>query len=226
MLATIAVLATACGSDTSTGSDVADGFIVIDSNGSQLCGALLESYPPQCGDPIVRLGDLVPDAVVALQSPDDASLAPVQWTDYVLGVSGSIDDEVMTGVQLTDPVAEGASDGLIVRVADLGITVDLPVAFPIDITNATDATQPLTFTSGQRAEVTLSQDGEELYRWSSGFGFTAAIEERFLEAGERFGTVITDDPIDLPPGEYDAKAWVTATEAINVVVEWVVTIDG
>ena len=215
----------ACGSDDA-GSDTADGFVVIDSSGSQLCASLLESYPPQCGEPIVRLGDLIPESVVALQTPDDASLAAVQWTDYVLGVEGTIDDGVMTDVTLTDPVAEGSSAGLVVRVADLGIVAGEPVTFPIDIRNATDTTQPLTFTSGQRAEVTLSQDGVEVYRWSDGFGFTQAIEERSLEAGQLFGAVITDDPIDLPPGTYDAKAWITATEAADVVVEWTTSIEG
>lgn len=229
VISALMLILAGCGADDADSGDDGDemtGFIVIDAAGSHLCSVLLESYPPQCGDVIVDLGDLIPEAVVALQSPDDPTLAAVQWTDYVLGVTGSVEGDVMTGVTLTDPVAEASSGGIVVRVADLGITRSQPVTFPIDIRNATDTPLPLTFTSGQRAEITLSRDGVEVYRWSEGYAFSQAIEERTLEAGQLFGTTVTDDPIDLPAGEYDAKAWITAGEAIDVVVEWRTTIEG
>jgi hypothetical protein len=38
--------------------------------------------------------------------------------------------------------------------------------------------------------------------------------------------MLTAEPIDLPPGEYTASAWVTATEASNIILEWQITISG
>ncbi|MGI9667689.1 MAG: hypothetical protein ACR2N2_11455, partial [Acidimicrobiia bacterium] len=86
----LALVAAACGSDSANSDDELRGSVVIDESGTHLCGSLLESYPPQCGDVIVRLGDLQPDTVVALQSPSDPSLAAVSWTDYAVGVTGDV----------------------------------------------------------------------------------------------------------------------------------------
>lgn len=220
------VLASACGSGDS-GSDVtsASGSIFIDSTGSRACESMLESYPPQCGEPSVKLLDLNPDAVVALVSPDDPSLAPVSWTDYTAGVEGDPGDNGLSNVVLTDPVYVNTSEGLALRTADLGIAIGEATVWPFDLTNGTDAEMTLTFTSGQRMELTLHDDSGEVYRWSDEMMFTQAIEEVALSAGATFPYVLRGEPIDLPPGDYAAKAWVTALEASGVVLGWQVTIS-
>lgn len=186
---------------------------------------MLESYPPQCGEPSVKLLDLNPDAVVALVSPDDPSLAPVSWTDYTAGVEGDPGDNGLSNVVLTDPVYVNTSEGLALRTADLGIAIGEATVWPFDLTNGTDAEMTLTFTSGQRMELTLHDDSGEVYRWSDEMMFTQAIEEVALSAGATFPYVLRGEPIDLPPGDYAAKAWVTALEASGVVLGWQVTIS-
>lgn len=226
-IVTAVLLLAACGggepvSDTET----VGGFIFIDSTGSHVCESMMESYPPQCGGPNVKLLDLDPDAVVALMSPDDPASAPVSWTDYRAGVEGVAEENGLSDVVLTDPVYRSGSGGLVLRTADLGITVGEPPLWPFDLTNGTDADITLTFTSGQRMDLTLSDDGGEVYRWSGDMMFTQAIEEATLPAGATFPYMLASEPIDLPPGTYTATAWVTALEAADVVLEWQITVSG
>jgi len=219
-------LASACGGgDSASDVTTASGSIFIDSTGSRVCESMMESYPPQCGEPSVKLLDLNPEAVVALMSPDDPSLAPVSWTDYTAGVEGDPGGDGLSNVDLTDPVYVNSSEGLALRTADLGIVIGEATVWPFDVTNGSDAEMALTFTSGQRIELTLHDDSGEVYRWSDGMMFTQAIEEVALLAGATFPYVLRGEPIDLPHGDYTAEAWVTALEASSVVLEWQVTIS-
>jgi hypothetical protein len=221
------ILLAACGGgDAASDSETVSGFIFIDSTGSHVCESMMESYPPQCGGPNVKLLNLDPEAVVALMSPDDPTSAPVSWTDYRAGVEGVPEENGLSEVVLTDPVHRSGSDGLVLRTADLGIRVGEPAVWPFDLTNGTDADITLTFTSGQRMDLTLSDDGGEVYRWSGDMMFTQAIEEATLPAGATFPYLLAAEPIDLPRGTYTAKAWVTALEATDVVLEWQITISG
>jgi len=212
----LGLILAACGQTTDSGSQTEfTGIILNNSNGSQLCGALAESFPPQCGEPIIELGDLRLDDVVALQSADATS-----WTDYVAGVGGDEEDGVLTSVVLTDPVIANTAEGFVLRIADLGIISGAPIVLPIDVQNTTDEDVALTFTSGQRVELTLSRNGEEKYRWSATASFIQSIEEAVLPAGETFGRTLVTTPVDLPPGTYTAQAWITAAESSDLVVEW------
>jgi hypothetical protein len=221
------LLLSACGSaDSGTATEEMTGFIFIDSAGSHVCGTRLESYPPQCGEPSAKLLDLDPGTVVALTSPKDPTLAPVSWTDYGTTVSGERSSNELVQVRLVDPVHEAHSDGLVLRVADLGIATNEPVIWPIDLTNLTDKDLTLVFSDGQRIEITLSDGSGEVYRWSDGVFFTQAIEEFDLPAGATFPWVVRGEPTGLSPGTYTAKAWVTAPEAEDVVVTWTVEVTG
>ncbi len=192
----------------------------MDSNGSHICQTQLESYPPQCGEPSIDLLDLRPDSVVALMSPNDPSLAPVLWTDYQATVTGKTHESGLLEVDVADPVHEGYSAGLILRVADLGMAVQDPVIWPFDLANRTANDLVLTFADGQRIELTLSDDSGEVYRWSDGMLFTQAIEEYSLAAGAVFPFILQGEATGLPAGTYIAKAWVTAPEVSDIVVSW------
>jgi hypothetical protein len=187
---------------------------------------MLESYPPQCGEPSVQLLDLEPESVVALMSPADQPVARFSWTEYVLGVEGTSDTNGLSGVVLTDPVYSSEGEGITLRTADLGIVVGEPAIWPFDLTNNTDQDITLTFTSGQRMDLTLSDDSGEVYRWSGDMFFTQIIEEVLLPAGGTFPYVLTAEPIDIPPGSYTAAAWVTALETADVILEWQVSVSG
>ena len=221
----MAFISASCASDDAGSGADYRGFIFIDGAGSQLCGSLAESFPPQCGDPIVGLADLQPDSVVALQSPGDPALAAVSWTDYVAGVAGDEEDGVLSNVTLTDPVATGSSAGLLVRVADLGFVAEEPFTLPIDARNVTDEPMTFTFGSGQRVELTLSDETGEVYRWSADMFFTQAIESVDLPAGAVFGATLTGELTGVAPGTYQASAWITAIEARDVVVVWETTVE-
>jgi hypothetical protein len=57
----------------------------------RLCHALAESFPPQCGGPSLRVEGLELTEVPDLTTSDD-----VGWTDYVLQLSGVVEDETLT----------------------------------------------------------------------------------------------------------------------------------
>jgi hypothetical protein len=222
----LVILLSACASeDSSAKTEMGSGYIFFDSTGSRICESILESHPPQCGDPSVKLHDLAPGSVVALMPSTDPASDPVSWTEYWTTVEGTPSNDGLTDVLIADPIYLSRSDRLVLRVADLGITTDEPVTWPFDLTNATDTDVALTFTDGQRIELTLSDDSGEVYRWSDGMFFVQAIAEVGLPAGATFPYVVTADPIDLSPGAYTAEAWVTAEEANDVVVTWTVTVE-
>jgi len=56
------------------------GFFLATGDEAQLCSAALESYPPQCGGPAVRITGKVPaDVLDALESTTDPALAQATW---------------------------------------------------------------------------------------------------------------------------------------------------
>jgi len=61
------------------------GFYVEAQAEPRLCSALLESYPPQCGEPSLRL-----DGEVELHGPTEAN--GVTWTDQEMSVLGDVRD--------------------------------------------------------------------------------------------------------------------------------------
>ena len=223
----LVLVVVACGGgDPGSGTESASGFIFIDPTDSHICESMLESYPPQCGEPSVHLHDLDPSDVVALMSPEGQQVAPFFWTDYVAGVEGSSGTSGLSDVVVTDPVHVSGREGLVLRTADLGIVVGEPVMWPFDLTNGTDTDTTLTFSSGQGMELTLSDGSGEVYRWSSDMMFSQAIEEVGLPAGATHPFVLRSEPIDLPPGEYTATAWVTASEASSIVLTWTTTVSS
>jgi hypothetical protein len=203
----------------------AAGALFIETDGTKLCSAVAESYPPQCGGDVVFLLDLQPNSVVALTSPTDPTFAPVTWTEYTLRVSGVETDAGLTSVELVDPVYTSTGDGLLLRVTDTGVKLDEPVVFPMDLTNITDAASDLTFFSGQRSEVVFENGTGEAYRWSTDMMFTQSVDTVILEAGATVPYILTGEPVDLQPGNYTARAWVTADGAQNLVVTWTVTVE-
>ena len=203
----------------------AAGALFIETDGTKLCSAIAESYPPQCGGDRVFLLDLRPNSVVALTSPSDPTFAPVTWTDYTLRVTGVDTGNGLSFVELVDPVYSTTGDGLLVRIADVGVKLGNPVVFPMDLTNVSDTAADLTFFNSQRAEVVFDDGSNEVYRWSADMMFAQSIETITLEAGATVPYILTGEPIDLPPGDYTARAWVTADGAQNLVVTWTVTVE-
>jgi hypothetical protein len=66
------------------------GFLIATESGAQLCGIVLESYPPQCGGPTLALTGEVPQEVLdGLDTTAEADLAKAWWGWVV--VTGEVD---------------------------------------------------------------------------------------------------------------------------------------
>ncbi|MEQ8719063.1 MAG: hypothetical protein RIE08_15750 [Acidimicrobiales bacterium] len=68
------------------------GFILDDATGTYLCGALAESYPPQCGAGAIELQGFALEMVAAPFTVADG----VTWTDTPVSVFGVVVNGVMT----------------------------------------------------------------------------------------------------------------------------------
>lgn len=102
-------------------------------------------------------------------------------------------------------------------VVELTAAPDPPVAgegvsWSFAITNTSEDPLTLTFPSGQRADVVLTDDGGEVYRWSEGRAFSQALEELTIDVDETV-TFELDGTIDVGPGTYELVAALTADPA-------------
>ncbi len=177
-----------------------------------LASALLESYPPQAGGATLPVSGLDLGSLVGLSSTaGEADMAAVTWSDYWVVLEGVIEDGVLE-VQGAPRVAEITSEDVRLRFSPVSepLTAGATVWWAFDVQNVGSEPLDLTFSSGQRADVVLSQDGEEKYRWSEGKAFTEAIETFTGSPGEVFPIVLNDE-FAVEPGEYDLVATVTAT---------------
>lgn len=86
----------------------------------------------------------------------------------------------------------------------------------IILKNKTEATQELTFNTGQKYDLKLTdQEGEIVYRWSRDKMFIQAIQHIKLETGEK-ETWQTSIPVkELAAGTYQLDGWLTARERID-----------
>ncbi len=102
LAATLGVTFAACGEDdpetittisaASEGSGAAEleGFVVERDGVARLCEALLESFPPQCGEPSVVIANI--DELDATFTTEQ----DVRWTDLPVDVVGTVDAGVLT----------------------------------------------------------------------------------------------------------------------------------
>jgi hypothetical protein len=66
------------------------GFLHADGDGVRLCAAVLESYPPQCGEPSLRVEGLELSSVDGLERE-----GRIEWREGVT-LTGTIHDGVLT----------------------------------------------------------------------------------------------------------------------------------
>lgn len=75
---------------------VEGGIVAMDGGPVRLCYALLESYPPQCGQPALELRGLDLDALELETSAGDPSVSPARWSDRPVRVRGTVQNGVLT----------------------------------------------------------------------------------------------------------------------------------
>ena len=193
------------------------GPLIAAGDDVRLCGAVMESYPPQCGEPSLPLDGLNLDAVIGLSRPNP-EFAGVVWTDFALVVFGTMQGGVLTEAI---PIQAAASVGDTQTELSLAVSPDpIPaqggVVWLIDVTNLTDTPFVLQFRNGQSADVVLTDEsGTEIYRWSADKAFTDALRNQTIEPGATWSIQLHDE-LDIAPGRYLASATLTADNAPKV----------
>ncbi|MFH0914880.1 MAG: BsuPI-related putative proteinase inhibitor [bacterium] len=187
------------------------GTIVSTGTEVILASMLLESYPPQAGGARLPVTGLDLESLVGLSSTaGQPDLAQATWSDYWVVLEGVINDGALE-VENIPRVVEATSAEARVRfspVTEPLVTGD-QVWWAFDVKNLGATPLDLTFSSGQRADVILSQGGTEAYRWSANKFFTEAIETITVEPGKALAVVL-NDTAQVAPGEYDLTAIITA----------------
>jgi hypothetical protein len=192
----------------------------------RLCGAVMESYPPQCGEPSLPLDGLDLDAVIGLSRPDP-EFSGVVWTDYPLVVYGTMQGGILTEAT---PIQAAASVGDTTTELSLAVSPDpLPgqggVVWLIDVTNLTETPLVLQFRDGQSADVVLTDEsGTEVYRWSADKAFTDALWAQTIEPGATWSIQLRDE-LNVAPGRYLASATLAADNAPKVMLSLGVDVE-
>lgn len=176
-----------------------------------LASTLAESYPPQAAGATLPLQGLDLASLVGLSTTaGQLGVAEVTWSDYWLTLHGVIKAGVLQ-VKGTPRVVEGTSGTVALRFSPVSEPVESgdQVWWAMDVTNTGTAPADVKFSSGQRGDVILSQGGATTYQWSDGKTFTQAEETVTLQAGKSL-SIVLNDLLNVPAGEYDVVARVTA----------------
>jgi hypothetical protein len=116
--------------------------------------------------------------------------------------------------------------------ADLSLTftpdplVVGPVTWTLTIENLTGSALKLTFPTGQRGDVTLTQGGEAVYQWSRGQLFTQEVSEVTIGAGLNKAFTLDEPGLDVDPGEYTLTATLASPDHKELKVTRQVTVNG
>ena len=224
LLAALALTAAACGDDPGgdrttevispaeaidrAGPATVQGFLWSEIRNEEqitfLCETVLESFPPQCGEPSIDVDGL-----------DLVEVGGMQFDENVFWAEGvRLRGELAEGTLTVSSVELNAYDSaleLSMRVELQGPLTDGAVAWVIWVTNASRTRLDLLFPTSQRADVVLVSDGVEAYRWSTDRIFTQAEEEETLLSGESRRLVL-EDVLAVEPGEYRLEAVLTSDQ--------------
>ena len=160
------------------------GYVLIDQNGSRFCSVLLESFPPQCGQPSVDLVNL-DTGVLDLQE-----VQGVQWTDDMVVLLGRYRDGTFTVVDGGDAAP------------------DVSQAPTSDGGGAVDSASGMTVAGGLRVSEALDGDATGVtgvlavkgHLYDDGEG--TALCETLTGGGERYicgGPLLPVEGLDLEP---------------------------
>ena len=70
-------------------------LIAVDGQPVRLCSAILESYPPQCGEPSLEVHGLDLDSLDLSGTREGESVTPTRWSDRPIQVTGTVEDGVL-----------------------------------------------------------------------------------------------------------------------------------
>jgi hypothetical protein len=81
--------------DASGEVTVEGALIATEGEPVRLCSAILESYPPQCGQPSIEVRGLDLDALELSSTRPGEDVAAARWSDRPIQVTGTIEDGVL-----------------------------------------------------------------------------------------------------------------------------------
>jgi hypothetical protein len=195
------------------GQDLAVQGAVLATDGKTVIAATLaESYPPQAVGATLPLQGLDLASLVGLSTTaGQPDMAEVTWSDYWLTLHGVIKAGALH-VRETPHVVEDTSGIVALRFSPVSEPVESgdQVWWAMDVGNTGTAPVDVRFSSGQRGDVVLSQGDVAKYEWSDGKTFTQAAETVTLQPGKSL-SIVLNDLLSVPAGQYDVLARVTAT---------------
>ncbi len=187
------------------------GAVLAAGGKTVLASALAESFPPKAGGAILPLQGLDLTSLVGLStSAGQAGMAEATWSDYWLTLRGVIKAGVLH-VSGTPRVVEDTSSIVGLRFSPVSEPVESgdQAWWALDVTNTGTTSVDVKFSSGQRGDVILRQGDVTAYEWSEGKTFTQAEETVTLQPGKSL-SIVLNDLLNVPAGEYDVFARVTA----------------
>jgi hypothetical protein len=81
--------------DASGEVTVEGALIALEGEPVRLCSAILESYPPQCGEPSIEVRGLDLDSLGLSETRPGEDVAAGRWSDKPITVTGSIENGVL-----------------------------------------------------------------------------------------------------------------------------------
>ena len=102
----LALAASGCGGDDSpltpeeardaSGEVTVEGaLIAIEGEPVRMCSAILESYPPQCGQPSLEVRGLDLDALDLASTRPGDEVTRARWSDRPIRVTGTVEDGLL-----------------------------------------------------------------------------------------------------------------------------------
>lgn len=116
------------------------------------------------------------------------------------------------GAEAPSPGAERPNPILALQIHGSKLSLGEPVRITLEITNRSPETVRLTFSTGQRFDLSLENaSGREVWRWSDGRLFTQALGEEVLKPSS--GALRFDATIPAPrsQGRYTLHGQITST---------------
>ncbi len=145
-------------------------------------------------DKEIRLSNEMSSTILELSSQEDDSIEIIDGRTYI---------SIETASELFNELKE--EDGLLTSLytEQQEYMPGETITAHIRAYNISDESIKLDFSSGQRYDLYLTKDNEEIWRWSNGRYFTMALVQKELKPGEELAYDVEIDPdFDLKPGKY------------------------
>ena len=162
------------------------GAVLWDQEGTRLCDALMESYPPQCGDPSVVIAN--PEAL----DLEFQQAGGIWWNDEWIEIDGHFDGEIFTvesAMNLAQPTDEelGKAAALVASAQVMDPAAVAEVGFA----------EQVALGLGDRVTFTVASDTLE-----SSKGWTLDVEEYEGYAGPFSALDLLRDPYEVTVGTH------------------------